>query len=143
MERSIGGVLLGVILLATGIGKLLDVAGFIDVLRTYSLIPEWGLSATAVSLIVVELRIAERLLIGRGARQAALESVLLHLVFILVLVRTLWLGIPVPNCGCFGVFLARELTWWTVVEDGMMLLLSWRVWIRGALREKGESYGQE
>ncbi|MBC8645596.1 MAG: hypothetical protein H7X85_00410, partial [Thermoanaerobaculia bacterium] len=33
-------------------------------------------------------------------------------------------GIAVPNCGCFGVFLARPLTWGTVLEDGGMVAAS-------------------
>lgn len=37
---------------------------------------------------------------------------------------TLWRGLAIANCGCFGVFLARPLTAQTVVEDVVMLGMS-------------------
>jgi uncharacterized membrane protein YphA (DoxX/SURF4 family) len=129
MEYTILRYLLGLVLLATGVGKLLDIPGFIQVLRTYELGAEWALGGTAVVLVLTELRLAEQLLLGRSVRRTAGISIALHLVFIAVLVRTLALGISVPNCGCFGVFLPRELTWQSVVEDLVMLLVSVRLFM--------------
>ena len=49
------------VLLLTGIGKLLDVPGFIQVIDTYKIIPTFLQPAVAISMVLVELKIAENL----------------------------------------------------------------------------------
>ncbi len=115
---------IAVLLLFTGLGKLLDVPGFVQVLETYQAIPSWGLHVVAVTMILLELRISEWLLRDRTLALGAFASFLLHSLFTLWTVITLLRGIPVPNCGCFGVFLARPLTGWTVVEDLVLVVAS-------------------
>ncbi len=112
------------ILLATSLGKLLDVPGFVGVLRTYQAFPEWLLGPLAVFFVLVELHLAEWLFWGRYLRQAAAASIALHLLFVVQASVTLARGIPVPNCGCFGVFFARPLTLGTVLEDLVMVAVS-------------------
>ena len=112
------------ILWATGIGKLLDVPGFAQVLSTYQAFPPWALRPVAVAFVLVELRLAEWLALGKQLPQAALASLALHSAFACWSAVTLLRGIAVPNCGCFGVFWARPLTWTTVGEDLLLVLLS-------------------
>lgn len=115
---------IALILLLSGLGKLLDVPGFVEVLITYQAIPAWGLHLVAVTLILVELRISEWLVRDRSLVMGALASLALHSIFTLWTLVTLWRGISVPNCGCFGVFFARPLTGWTVVEDTVLVVAS-------------------
>lgn len=117
-------VAIGLILLATGIGKLLDVPGFMNVLRSYESFPYWSLPVIAVTFVIIELRLAEWLLVGKNLAGAALASTILHAMFTGWAALTLLRGIAVPNCGCFGVFLARPLTWSTVLEDFVMVAAS-------------------
>ena len=55
---------------------------------------------------------------------AALLSVLLHAGFMLLALVSLYRGLELENCGCFGVFLARPLTWSTPFEDLALVLVS-------------------
>lgn len=112
------------VLVLTGIGKLRDVPGFVKVLITYQVIPDWGLHLVAVIMVLVELRIAEWLFRDKTLVRGALSSVILHTLFSLVAAITLIRGVSVPNCGCFGVFFARPLTIWTVVEDLVLVSAS-------------------
>lgn len=112
------------VLLLTGIGKLLDVPGFVEVLITYQAIPSWGLHLVAITMVLVELRIAEWLFRDKTLVLGALSSLMLHILFTLWATITLIRGVPVPNCGCFGVFLARPLTIVTVGEDLALVLVS-------------------
>jgi hypothetical protein len=121
-------------LLATGMGKLLDVPGFVQVLATYQALPPWLLRPVAVAFVVVELRLAEWLLLGKRLSHAALASVALHSALTLWSIVTLLRGITVPNCGCFGVFWARPLTWGTVGEDLFLVVISWMLY---ALARRG------
>ncbi len=126
------------LLLFTGLGKLLDIPGFVQVLETYQAIPSWGLHAVAVVIVLLELRICEWLLRDKTLVLGAYSSFLLHSLFTLWTVITLVRGVPVPNCGCFGIFFARPLTGWTVVEDLLLVAFSLRLAIVGnAARKKG------
>jgi hypothetical protein len=109
------------VLLLTGIGKLLDVPGFIGVIDTYKIIPTFLQPAIAVSMVLVELKIAENLFRKINLKITALAAVALHICFTLLATLTLLRGIEVPNCGCFGVFWARPLTIITVAEDIFMV----------------------
>jgi len=115
---------IGAVLLATGIGKLLDVPGFQNVLVTYQMFPEWSLPVIAIGFVVVELRLAEELLVGRDLVRAAWLATALHVLFTVFASVTMLRGLDIPNCGCFGVFMARPLTWGTVAEDVFMTLVS-------------------
>ena len=95
----------------TGIAKLLDVPGFVQVLSTYQALPPWALRPVALTCGLVELRPAEWLASEQRLPQAALASLVLHSAFACWSTLTLLRGIAVPNCGCFGVFWARPLSW--------------------------------
>lgn len=112
---------LGLLLLITGIGKLLDVQGFISIIDTYQVSPDWMQPPLAVLIVGSELKIAESLQRGNNVRAAAIASTILHALFSIVAVTTLLRGIAVPNCGCFGVFMGRPLTWQTLFEDICLL----------------------
>ena len=129
----------GLVLLSTGLGKLLDVPGFMGVIHTYQFFPAWAEPAVAVAFVVAELRLAEWILRGRGVAgwglaRAGLASTVLHVCFTGWATLSLLRGLKIDNCGCFGVFLARPLTWGTVLEDVFMTGVSLALW-RLAARE--------
>lgn len=116
--------IIGIILLSTSIGKMLDVPGFILVLKTYQSFPEFSLSVVALTFVIVELKMAELLLFGKRLYAAAAASIVIHTFFTIGATVSLLRGLDIPNCGCFGVFLARPLTWGTVGEDLTMVAAS-------------------
>jgi hypothetical protein len=126
-RRTVGSFLrfaIGLILFATAIGKLLDVPGFAAVLDTYEVFPQWALFPLAVAVPLAELLLAAWLFTGRNLFGAALVSAAMHASYAVWAAATLARGMDIPNCGCFGVFLARPLTRSTVVEDGVMVVAS-------------------
>lgn len=109
---------LGALFLATGIGKLLDNRGFARVIATYELgIPERGLLPLALAISLLELAVGMNILRGRRLQQNVLATLLFHIGYTALAAATLVRGLPIENCGCFGVFLARPLRWSTVGED--------------------------
>lgn len=50
--------------------------------------------------------------------------IVMHLGYTLLAIITNWRGLELTNCGCFGVFWARPMTWTTVIEDLILTLLS-------------------
>lgn len=136
--RVLRGILrfgIAAILLTTAVGKLLSLGGFAQVLGTYRALPEWALFPLAAAVSVAELLLAAWLLSDRRLRAAALVSAGMHLAYSLGAAATLMRGVAVPNCGCFGVFFARPLTYSTVLEDAGLVAAS--LTLASISREKG------
>lgn len=115
---------IGLVLLATAGGKLLDVPGFARVLAGYDVFAEGILIPLAVALPLAELALAAWLFSGWRAMGAATAAVAVHLAYAAWLAVAILRGLKLANCGCFGVFLARPLGWGTVAEDLVMTGLS-------------------
>ena len=117
--------LLGGVLLASGIGKLLDEAGFVDVLRTYQLgLPDVVLWPLALAVSAVETVAGSLILLGRRLYLAAWVALAINFVYFLVLSASLLRGLELANCGCFGVYAARPLRWYSPIEDVALMAAS-------------------
>ncbi len=121
---------LGLLFVATAVGKLLDNRGFAHIIDTYQLgIPNSALLGLALSISLLELLIGINILRGRSLRMNILATLGFHLGYASLAFVTLLRGITLSNCGCFGVFLARSLKWSTVGEDLLLALISLVCWL--------------
>ena len=125
MGRGTLRLLIGLVVLGAGIGKAVDVPGFVRVIETYRLVPGGGLLPVALVVIAAELVLGTWLLSGWRLVPAALGSVAMHLFWAALLALTLARGLDLPNCGCFGVFFARPIRWYSPLEDLAAAGLSW------------------
>jgi hypothetical protein len=115
----------GLLVLAAAIGKLLDNAGFASVIATYQFgLPEGILLPLALSVSLTELVLALYILKDCNPKRSGVFLILMHLGYTLLAVVSNLRGIDIPNCGCFGVFLGRPMTWQTVIEDVVLTVLS-------------------
>ncbi len=113
------------LMLTTGIGKLLDIPGFAAVIATYQFfIPESLLAPLGLSVALFELFLGVALIAGYQLRWCGVLLILMHLGYTVMAIITNLRGLDLQNCGCFGVFLARPMTWVTVGEDTVLTLLS-------------------
>ena len=113
---------------AAGIGKLLDMPGFYPIVASYQLLPALLVAPAAWALTLSELALAAWLAWGRHLRWAAAALVAMHLFYLLGLLQALLRGLTLKNCGCFGVYLARPLSWYSPLEDLALLLLALAFW---------------
>ncbi len=120
--------LFGAIFVFTSIGKLLDNRGFAVVLEAYQIFPASVLLPLALLLSLFEFFLGIKLFRGRALRSLAGVVICINAGYLALAAVTLARGIPIANCGCFGVFLARPLTTMTLVEDGVLLALSLIFW---------------
>ncbi len=116
--------IIALVLLSTGVAKLVDVSGFVAVLHSYRFFPRNVILPVAVTVIASELAIAIWLIWGHYLLRAAQASIALNGSYACWAVYMLLRGKPIFNCGCFGSVLARPLSWMTVVEDLVMVSLS-------------------
>ena len=122
------------LLAASATGKLADIPGFYAVINSYALLPEAVIPIAGWALAIFELVLAIWLAIGKRIDAAALIVITVHFVYLIWLAIALARGLDIPNCGCFGVFWARPLTWFTLLEDLILLVLAIVMW-RSASRK--------
>jgi hypothetical protein len=109
--------LIGGVLLASALGKSLDMPGFVDVLVTYRLFPDWLLWSLAIGITGIEWVLAVWILVGWQLSTGALIALSLNGLYAIGLVVTLFRGIDPQNCGCYGVFFPQPLRWYSPLED--------------------------
>jgi hypothetical protein len=122
--------LFAVLLTVTGVAKLLDMTGFYEVVRSYQSLPDLVVPPAAWLLAVGELVLAAWLLARYRPHLAAITVVLLHLMYLFWLLLSLLRGLEISNCGCFGVFWARPVSWYSPLEDLVLVglaILYWRL----------------
>ena len=117
--------LIGGVTVATAIGKAFDVPGLVRVIDTYQLLPPVLFEPVAVAVIVGELVLGAWILSGWRLAPAALFAIAMYAAWVVLLTVTLLRGLDLQNCGCFGIFLARPLRWYSPLEDVVAMGLSW------------------
>ncbi len=123
------------LLAVTGVAKLLDMPGFYAVVRSYQSLPDLVVPASSWLLALGEVVLAGWLVSRRQQQLASVIVILLHLMYLGWLLMALMRGLEISNCGCFGVFWARPLTWLSPLEDLALVLLAigyWRLLPRSA-----------
>ena len=114
-------IFIGTILVASAVGKALDFSGFVLVLQTYEAFPSILLWPVAVVAIVIEAVLGLWMLSGWRLATSALMAAGLNGLYAIWMTVTLLRGLELDNCGCFGVFLQRPLTWTSPLEDLVMV----------------------
>lgn len=116
-------ILIGGILLASALGKALDLAGFAEVLETYQAFPTSTLSFIAFAVTIFEFLLGAWMLSGWHLQASAVTAVIMNMVYAIWMTVTLFRGLELTNCGCFGAFFPRPLTWVSPIEDLVMVAL--------------------
>lgn len=109
--------LIGGVLLLAAVGKLLDNRHFAETLAQWQLFPSWSLLALGVVASLSELILAAWLFSGWRLAQAAIAAVLFHVGYVAATVTTLFRGIRLADCGCFGILFPHALNWLLAFED--------------------------
>jgi Methylamine utilisation protein MauE len=127
---------------ASAIGKLADMPGFLEIVTNYQALPPSWVPLASWLLVVSEAVLSAAFAFGptivRRHGEAGLLKVIvqgrfaalcgLHVLYLIWLLRALMSGRSIPNCGCFGVYLPRPLTLYSVIEDGVLLLMAALLW---------------
>lgn len=115
--------LLGLLFLTMAGGQLRDLPAFRAILATYEFASPDVLS---VLLQSGELLAGAWLLFAPRRRPIVPAAVFTatSLLWALLATQAFVRGLTVPNCGCFGTYLAQPLRWWVLLQDALLLLYS-------------------
>lgn len=109
--------------MASALGKALDLAGFADVLKTYQAFPESALFFIALAVTIFEFVLGAWMLGGWNLQGSAITAAVMNTTYAVWMTVTLFRGLQLENCGCFGVFFPRPLTWFSPIEDMVMVAM--------------------
>lgn len=130
-------IILGGLYVAMGIGQLLSWQSMPEILGAYGVAPAEALPWLAAVLIAAEL-VAGVMLLARP-RSSRLAPVWAYtavaLLWTVLGVQAYARGLAVDNCGCFGLYLSQRLSWFTLVQDGLLLAYA-GLMIRAGLRAR-------
>ncbi len=116
--------ILGLILLAAAVAKLSNLTGFVAILHSYRIFYQGMHWPVAIIVSTSELAVGLWLWWGRRLRQAAWASLSLHSAYAAFATLMLLRNVPILNCGCFGSYLERPLSWMTVGQNLFLVALS-------------------
>jgi hypothetical protein len=116
-------VFIGGIIFTSALAKSLDLLGFVAVLNTYRAFPDAALWPLALGLTGVEFLLGAWILSGWRLQTSTLVGAGLNTVYAVWMATSLLRGLELANCGCFGVFFPQPLTWFSPVEDFVMVSL--------------------
>lgn len=127
-------IVIGVVCLASAIGKSLDLRGFVEVLVTYQLFPHHMLWPIAFGITGLEWVLGVWVLAGWRIQAGALLAMTLYGLYAVGLVITLLRGLDLPNCGCYGGFFPQPLRWYSPLEDLVLGGMCYALWRSEKLR---------
>jgi uncharacterized membrane protein YphA (DoxX/SURF4 family) len=119
---------LGLVFLASGIGKLLDLQAFESAINNFVHVPIAMAQVISVVVPSIEVSAGAFLSLGLLIKHSAALLMALLLVFIEVIIPHLTIGSEV-DCGCFGNVLPGKVNGFPLVRDFVMLGISLVVYL--------------
>ena len=134
--------ILGLVLVAMGVGKITDIAGYAHALAAFRLLPAAALPALAWTWLAAELLAGGLLLAGgRAALTGAALAIAINLAYATLTTQAFARHLSVANCTCFGVHLRQRLGWFVLVQDGYMIAFSVYVFVVARRARRRSSAG--
>ncbi len=91
---------LALVYLVAGVGKIMDIQGFAEIIKFYDIVPLAMIPFIAVSLPVMEIVAAIGLIFKRVWALHAITA--MTVMFMIVLGFAIWSGLAIGDCGCFA-----------------------------------------
>lgn len=114
------------LLLSMALGQSLSLPESVDAIGSYRVTGEAGSSLLAWFLLLLQALAGAGLLWSspRLRPVAGWVGLTVALAWSALAVQAFARGLSIPNCGCFGRFLAQELSWWVLVQDAYFVVLA-------------------
>lgn len=117
-------VVLGALFAGMAVGQALSWSQMTAILTAYQVTAGAGSTVLAGALLGAQVVVAVWFL--AFPRSSALLPVSLYaavaLTWTVLGLQAIVRGIPVDNCGCFGSYLSQPLSWFTLAQDGLLLV---------------------
>jgi len=117
-------VLLALVFIAAGIGKMRDWGQFLGLVQNYRVLPRYAVPAVAYALPPAECAIGAGLLMAQTRTPSALLAAVLLSIFAVTIAVNVLRGRTEIDCGCFRTSLKQRLSWWLVMRNLVLIALT-------------------
>lgn len=121
---GIARVALAMLLLVAAATKAADFVGMAGIVDSYRVLPAVLTLPAAVAVTAGEAIVGGLLLAARTRLFGCVASAAMHAVYLVWSAVALTRGLTIADCGCFGTLWPRPLSVTTLVEDGVLIVLS-------------------
>ena len=115
-------ILLGIVLLFSGITKIIDSSKAVDLMLDFKVIPEALILIIVSILPVLEILIGVLLILGMYPKFASISALVLFSGFFLIIIYGTIIGLN-SDCGCFGSVIKSRVGWGMVVRNLVFVVL--------------------
>ena len=113
-------IFIAAVFIFSGVAKLLEIQGFIQIVHKFQIVPELVLPYFAAVLPAIELFLGLCLMFNLYVRLSIISLTVLLTIFIIAITITMVRGISV-NCGCFGGFFKDVVGLHALAKDFFLL----------------------
>jgi uncharacterized membrane protein YphA (DoxX/SURF4 family) len=110
---------LGIVFLASALGKITDPAGFAENVAAFRIVPFAAVNVFAIVMTWTEFLVGLSLLNGVKYKSGALLVVVMNAVFIVAIASAMVRGLSV-ECGCFTM--AKSTVGWSLIARDVVLI---------------------
>ena len=114
-------IILGIILIFSGITKIIDPSKAVDLMLEFKVIPESLILIIISVLPVLEILTGMLLVAGMYPKLASISALVLFFDFFLISIYGTLIGLS-SDCGCFGSVIRSRIGWGMVVRNGMFVV---------------------
>jgi len=122
-------ILLGIVLIFSGIAKIADPSKAVDLMLEFKAIPEAFILIIVSILPVLEILIGVLLISGMYQKFASISALILFSGFFLISIYGTIMGLR-SDCGCFWSVIKSRIGWGMVVRNGVFVVgavyVGWR-----------------
>ena len=115
-------IMLGIVFIWAGSGKIFDPEGFAKIIQNYLILPSFLINPAAIILPWLEFSCGLMLISGYFVKGSALIVNLLMIIFMSAFIINIFRGIDV-SCGCFSLSIQETKSLYLyLIRDGLILL---------------------
>ena len=115
---KIFSVVVGIVFLFSGIGKMIDVTGFAFLINSYGL--GWAVNLAPL-IVIIEIATGILLIFGIQLRIVSLFTILILVTFTIAYGYGYWVH-GIEDCGCFGAISKAKTPFWIVLMRNIFLI---------------------
>jgi len=114
-------ILLGIVLIFSGITKIIDPSKAVDFMLEFKVIPEFLILIVVSILPILEILIGVLLISGMYQKFASISALVLFSGFFIISIYGTIIGLS-SDCGCFGSVIKSRIGWSMVVRNGVFVM---------------------
>jgi hypothetical protein len=125
VARTTARLLPGIVLLVSGLGKVVNFRWFVGAMAKYRLITPQAVAVSAASIVIAEIALGAAMVLSRGEPLAGYAAACLLALFAIVtsisIIRT---SVVVEDCGCFKASCGSAPSWWHCARNLSLAIMA-------------------